>query len=349
MNIDNFIVSRDTSVIEVMEVINNNSRGVAFICENGILEAVVTDGDIRRYILKRGDLKVGIENIANYNPRYIVSGENINIHKFMEENSISAIPIVNKKNCIISIQFLNDKKVYKNTNLNTPVIIMAGGKGTRLYPYTKILPKPLIPIGEKTITEHIMNNFEEFGCNKFSMIVNYKKNLIKSFFTDSDIEKDVDFIEEKEFMGTGGGLRLLDNKINSTFFMTNCDILVNDDYSEILEYHKKNKNIITIVCAVKNVTIPYGSIKIDENGEVLELEEKPKFAFMANTGFYVIEPEFLDYVPNNEFIHITDIIDICIKDNRKVGTYPVSENAWMDMGQLDELENMRKSLEKTVQ
>lgn len=348
MNIDNFIVSDNMTVIEVMEVINANARGIAFVCNDGILEAVVTDGDIRRYILNKGGLNSPIKKIANYNPKYIVNYENTNIFEFMRLNFISAIPIVDEKKHIMSIQFLNDKKIYKNTNLNIPVVIMAGGKGTRLYPYTKILPKPLIPVGEKTITEYIMNRFENFHCNEFNMIVNYKKNLIKSFFTDSEIKRNVNFIEENEFMGTGGGLKLLEGKINSTFFMTNCDILIDADYSEILRYHNESKNIITIVCAVKNFVIPYGSIKLDEGGKVFGLEEKPKFTFMANTGLYVIEPEFLKYIPHNKFIHITDIIEKCIENNENVGTYPISENAWMDMGQLDELENMRRRIEKTI-
>ena len=124
------------------------------------------------------------------------------------------------------------------------VVILAGGKGTRLKPYTDILPKPLIPIGDQTITEHILDHFERYGCNRVLMIVNYMKNFIKSYFTDHDDKKDICFIEEKEFLGTGGGIRLLKEQIHETFFLTNCDILIDADYSEILSYHKKVKTLL---------------------------------------------------------------------------------------------------------
>lgn len=344
MNLKDFIVSEKNSVIEVMKVIDNNTKGIAFVCQDGKLLAVVTDGDIRRFILRNGDVKESIQNIANYTPKYITNEELIDYNNYMKKYSITALPVVNKQHILISIRFLYDNKTLKNTNLNIPVVIMAGGKGTRLYPYTQILPKPLIPIGEKTITELIMEHFEAFGCNHFDMIVNYKKNFIKSFFIDNEVKRDVDFIEESEFLGTGGGLKLLEGKYQETFFVTNCDIIIEEDYSEIIKYHKEKRNIITVVSATKNVTIPYGTIDISESGQVLKLNEKPNFTFQTNTGLYVIEPRFLDMIPQNTFIHITDIIQECINKGENVGIYPISENAWMDMGQLEELEKMRERL-----
>lgn len=344
MNILDFIVFEENTVLEVMKVIDNNAKGIAFICDDNRLLAVVTDGDIRRFILKKGDLKEAIKNIANYSPKYILNEESIDYIDFMKNQYITAVPLVNREMKIISIRFLYDNKTIANANMNVPVVIMAGGKGTRLYPYTQILPKPLIPIGEKTITELIMDRFEAFGCKHFDMIVNYKKNFIKSFFMDNEVKRDIDFIDESEFLGTGGGLKLLEAKYKESFFVTNCDIIIEEDYSEMMKYHKGEKNIITIVSATKNVTIPYGTIDISESGEVLKLNEKPNFTFLTNTGLYIIEPRFLDKIPDNTFVHITDIIQECINDGEKVGIYPISENAWMDMGQLEELEKMRERL-----
>ena len=221
---------------------------------------------------------------------------------------------------------------------------MAGGKGTRLYPYTQILPKPLIPIGEKTITEHIMSRFMKYGCKSFEMIINYKRNLIKSYFLDNEDTYDITFIDEKQFLGTGGGLKLLKGKIDTTFFMTNCDILIEEDFDRILEYHQKNNNIITVVCAKKNMTIPYGMVEVSESGKALALREKPCFSFLTNSGFYVIEPEFLDMIPDNTFIHITDVIQRCIDMKMQVGVYTIPEEKWLDMGQLEEMEKMKKRL-----
>ncbi len=344
MDLKDFMITEDNSVIDVMKVIDKNAKGIAFVCKDKKLQAVVTDGDIRRFILKNGDLKDPIKHIANYSPKYITNEADIDYKEFMKQYGITAVPIVNKKMKIISIRFLYDNYALRNIELKAPVVIMAGGKGTRLYPYTQILPKPLIPVGEKTITEHIMDHFEVFGCRHFDMIVNYKKNFIKSFFLDNEQKRDVSFVDETEFLGTGGGLKLLEGKYTDSFFVTNCDIIVEEDYSEIIKYHKNEGNIITIVSAMKHVTIPYGTIEVSQEGQVLKLNEKPSYSFLTNTGLYVLEPRFLDLIPKDTFIHITDIIQDCIDSGEKVGIYPISEYAWMDMGQMEELEKMRERL-----
>ncbi len=344
MNLKDFIVAEEDSVLEVMKVIDNNSKGIAFICKNERLLAVVTDGDIRRYVLKRGNLDAHVKEIANYTPKYVTNEETIDYFAYMRSQYITALPVVKKNKKIITIRFLYDTGAIKNSSLNVPVVIMAGGKGTRLYPYTQILPKPLIPIGDRTITEIIMDHFEVFGCKHFDMIVNYKKNFIKSFFVDNERKRDVDFIEEADFYGTGGGLKLLEGRYKDSFFVTNCDIIIEEDYSDIMKHHKTENNLITIVAAMKNTTIPYGTLELGEGGQVAKLKEKPIFSFLTNTGLYVLEPRFLDLIPKNSFIHITDVIQECINQGEKVGIYPISEHAWMDMGQMGELEKMRERL-----
>ncbi len=175
------------------------------------------------------------------------------------------------------------------------------------------------------------------------MIVNYKKKFIEAYFGENDADYNITFIEEEEFCGTGGGLKLLPD-MKTTFFMTNCDILIDADYAEIFSYHKKQGNILTMVCAKKQVEIPYGTVEINEEGGLVAIREKPSFSFLTNTGFYIIEPEFLSRIPEQTFIHITDIIDQCIAAGERIGVYTVEEEAWMDMGQMDELERMKKKL-----
>ena len=264
----------------------------------------------------------------------------------MKANNITSVPIVNDRFNIITIKFLNAETAYKSSDLHIPVVIMAGGKGTRLSPYTDVLPKPLIPIGNETITELIMSRFKKFGCSEFNMIVNYKRNLIKAFFSEADKLYNVRFTDEEKFLGTAGGLKLIENNYKSTFFLTNCDILIEADYADILSYHRVNKNILTVVCAAKKVEIPYGTVEINKDGNIVKLNEKPTFSFMANTGFYVVEPKFIQYITENTFVHITDIIEKCINMGERIGMYPVSENAWFDMGQKNELERMKRYIEK---
>jgi dTDP-glucose pyrophosphorylase len=344
LNLSDFLTTEDQTILEVMRIIDHNAKGVAFISRDQVLLGVVTDGDIRRYILRNGNLNAPIRVIANDKPKYVTNRSTMDYFAFMRKYSITALPVVDENRKILTIRFLYDNKPLLNTKLNAPVVIMAGGKGTRLYPYTQILPKPLIPINDKTIAEIIMDHFEAFGCNKFDMIVNYKKNFIKSFFIDNEIKRNITFIEEADYYGTGGGLKLLKGKYRDSFFVTNCDILVEEDYSEMMKYHKEQKNIITIVSATKNTTIPYGTIQVNSEGQVVKLIEKPSYSFLTNTGLYLLEPRFLDLIPVNTFIHITDIIQTCIDRGEKVGIYPVSEQAWMDMGQMEELEKMRERL-----
>ncbi len=348
MQLQNYIVTEETPIIEVMKKINKNASGNAFICKEKVLLAAVSDGDIRRSIMDNVDKMTPIGQIANYNPFYLSVNEKASAMDFMREKVITALPIVDDNKRIVDIKFLLKDTMVENVSLNMPLVIMAGGKGTRLKPYTDILPKPLIPIGDKTITEHIMDFFAQYGCKKIYMIVNYKKNFIKSYFIDNDLnvdlKRDISFIDEEQFLGTGGGLSLLSHTMKEPFFLTNCDIIVKTDYAKILVEHVKKNNIITIVCAKKKIIVPYGTVEIDEKGYIKEFKEKPTFNFHTSTGLYLINPEFLSKIEPNTFLPITDIIQKCIEEGEKVGTYMVEEEDWMDMGQLEELEKMKEKM-----
>lgn len=344
MQLSSYIVNIDSTIIAAMDKINQNAKGIIYVTDHDTLVGVVTDGDIRRYILEDGNLEENILVIVNKNYKSLFENEENNAKKMMSEYKIRSIPILDSQYRIVKICFDEECVSREKKQLDIPVVIMAGGKGTRLYPYTQILPKPLIPIGEKTITEHIIFRFQEYGCNHFDMIVNYKKNFIKSYFRDNENKYDVNFIDEMEFLGTGGGLKLLEGRYKTSFFMTNCDILIDEDYAKILKYHQESKNIITMVCAEKRMVLPYGTVEMSENGRAVALKEKPSLLFTTNTGFYVIEPSFLDMIPNNTFIHITDVIQKCIDEGKDVGVYTVSEEKWLDMGQMEEMEKMRKKL-----
>lgn len=342
MTINDYIVSEETSLRDTMQVIDKNASGIAFVCKDGAFLATVTDGDVRRSLMKGTAMEAPVSEIANYHPIYLYQKESPKAESLMNEKSITVLPILDEKKNIVDIKFLLKKRTFWEKTLNVPVVIMAGGKGTRLKPYTDILPKPLIPVGDKTITEHIMEHFGKFGCSEFYMIVNYKKQFIKAYFLESDAR--VNFVEEEEFLGTGGGIALVGEDIKETFFLTNCDILLEADYGAILKRHKEQQNIITIVCAEKKMVLPYGTVEIDGEGQVVQFKEKPGFQFHTNTGFYVIEPEFLKKIPPNTYINITEIIENCMRDGEKVGTYLVDEDSWMDMGQIEELEKMKAKM-----
>jgi dTDP-glucose pyrophosphorylase len=333
-------------MIEAMERLDATSKKVIFVQNDYKLSAAITDGDIRRWILKKGNLDARVKDIANYNPLYLKENQKHEAKEFMKKNFIDAVPIVNNSMQIISVILLNEEDIDKKKELGIPVVIMAGGLGTRLYPYTKILPKPLIPIGEIPIVEHIMNRFNQYGSDQFYLVVNHKKNMIKAYFNEFEKEYRVDYVDEDKPLGTGGGLSLLKGKIDSTFILSNCDILIEEDYEKIYNYHKKEKNLITMVCSLKNIRIPYGVIEISETGEIENMKEKPELSFFTNTGMYIVEPKIIEELEEDKAIGFPDIIEQYKSQGEKIGIYPISENSWMDMGQIDEMEEMRRRLEQ---
>lgn len=346
MDVTDFLIDEEVTMLEAMAQLDKIARKILFVTRNGILIATITDGDIRRWILKKGNLDAKVKDIANYNPKSIYENEKQNAKKYMRQKSVDALPIIDGNNNIISIVFLNDDQEIKiQKKLSIPVIIMAGGLGTRLYPYTKILPKPLIPIGDIPITEHIINRFNKYGINDFYLIVNHKKNMIKAYFNENEKKYNIHYIDEDKPLGTGGGLSLLSGKIKETFFLSNCDILIDADYENIYNYHKKENNLITMICSLKNIKIPYGVIEISDKGNISEIKEKPQLSFFTNTGMYLVEPKVIEELTSNEFIGFPDVIDKYRVNGEKIGVYPISEDSWMDMGQLDEMEEMRRRME----
>lgn len=347
MEISNFLVSPDVTILEAMQVINENTKGIVFVTKSDHLIGTVTDGDIRRYIIKGGDISASIGNIANHNTIWLESKSEDIVYQTMKDNSVSAIPILDSGKRVIKIYFSDGSCItMKDVNrpMHIPMVIMAGGKGSRLKPYTDIMPKPLIPIGNKTITERIIDNFLKYSDSFIYMIVNYRKEFIKAYFRDGDYKDKIRFIDEEKFLGTGGGLKLLEGKIQTTFFLSNCDILINADYTSILEYHLEAGNCITMVCAKKCFNIPYGTVDIDQKNRVVNFVEKPSHIYYVNTGFYIIEPNVLKVIPKDTYIHVTDIITDLMNKGEKIGTYIIGENEWMDMGQFDELNKMKQNL-----
>ncbi|MDF2656928.1 MAG: nucleotidyltransferase [Bacillota bacterium] len=339
------IVDENCTMLRAMELLDATSKKILFVQRDSALIAALTDGDIRRWILARGDLNALVKDIANYNPIYLHQTEIHKARALMHEKHIEAVPIVDDDKKILSIIFQHEETIQVHGTLNIPVVIMAGGLGTRLYPYTKILPKPLIPIGEIPIVEHIINRFHRYGAKQFYLIINHKKNMIKAYFNEVEKGYDLQYVEETQPLGTGGGLSLLKGKISSPFILSNCDILIEADYVKILNYHKEKGNLITMVCSLKNIRIPYGVIDIDEAGEIKNMKEKPQLSFLTNTGMYIVEPSVIQELDEDISVGFPDIIDKYRINGEKIGIYPISENSWADMGQMDEMEKMRERFE----
>ncbi len=353
-DLNDYLVRETDSIVDVMQTIDRNAKGIAYVVDDDmIIKGAISDGDTRRWLIKTGDLSTDIKRIFNKKPITIFKEELGSAQKMMRAHAINSVPVINNKGKIIDIIFREEEPADRTDFVNevlkeVPVIIMAGGKGTRLYPYTKILPKPLIPIGDIPIMERIINRFTLFGVSMFYATVNYKKGMIRSYFNDLNASYRIKYIEEPEPLGTAGSIRLIKEAFGNPIIVTNCDILINADYGDIYEHHIKAGNAMTIVSALKNIIVPYGVIHSGENGEVISMDEKPRMSYFVNTGMYVMNPEIIEFIPENKFFHMTHLSDYLLAHDKKVGMYPISEDSFLDMGEFEEMGRMEKKLNLKV-
>ena len=304
--------------------------------------SLLSIGDIQRAIIANIDLNNPVTVALRENIK--VANENEDIEQVKNDMKIRRnefMPVLYNNGTIKEILFWEDlytvNERIRPLPSGIPVVIMAGGKGTRMKPLTNVLPKPLIPLNEKSIIEDIMDRFGAYNVQDFFISLNYKADFIQNYLeTHTDVPFQLHFFREEKPLGTAGSLYLIKNKIKNTFFVSNCDILIDQDYTEVYQYHKKNNNLLTVFGAVKNYYIPYGTLKIGKNGALLNLDEKPEIEFLVNSGVYILEKEVLEWIPSETFFNITDLINLLINKNKKVGVFPVSDKSWVDMGNWDE-------------
>lgn len=341
INIDNYIINCDFTIKQAMKSLD--AGGIGFLCiyKDDKVFGVITDGDIRRAILNEvplGNIVGEITNTAFFSLNEYYEKEEVN--KLFKYTHIKHIPVINSSQQLIEIiteeTFYNIKITKKQKKIDAKVVIMAGGKGTRLMPFTKIIPKPLIPIGDKSMLEIIMNKYNEYNIYDFYISVNYKASMIKAYFEDIDHQYSIKYVEEDKPLGTAGALKFLENEFDKPFFVANCDIVIKADYDTIYDFHINGKYDITLVASMQNYKIPYGICEIKKGGELKAIKEKPEYNFLVNTGMYILSPSILKYIPENEFFHITHLIEIVKFKGGKIGVYPVSEKSWIDIGQMDE-------------
>lgn len=340
--IQKLIISPKANVHEALRQMDATGRKLLLVLEDGRFRSLLSIGDIQRAIIANIPLEVSIEQILRPEVKVATTKESReDIINHIREFRNDFIPIIDDDNMVREVIFWEDlftqRAISKREQLNLPVVIMAGGQGTRLRPLTNVLPKPLIPIGEQTMMEDIMDRFVECGCKNFYVSVNYMADFIRHYFDNfSRHDYHIEYFQEDKPLGTAGSLHLLKGKINDTFFVSNCDSVLDEDYGEILRYHRENKNEITVVSAMKSVYIPYGTLETGENGLLESLREKPELTFKVNTGMYLLEPHLLKEIPSDRIYHITYLIDKLIGEGRRVGVYPVSEGSWIDIGNWEE-------------
>ncbi len=347
--LSHFQILDTLSLKETLRQMGVAKEKVLFVVDqNNRLLGSISDGDIRRWILSEGGLSENIGNIYNKSPRVLKEGHDISqVKRIMIDEKLEALPVVDRNGVLINILFWRDvfseEQKLKRSDLNVPALIMAGGKGTRMDPLTRILPKPLIPIGERPIIEIIMERFMEFGCRQFYVTLNYKGKMIQSYFDSAESKYDIHFVWEETPYGTAGGIRLASDRIDAPhFFVSNCDILVKADYHDIFRCHVEENHDLTIVGSMKHFTVPYGVLEVKNGGLLQDIVEKPEYDFIVNTGMYLVKSETARLIPPNTKLDFPELIQNLKKSGGKIGIYPVGEHSWIDIGQWQEYQKAIK-------
>tara|TARA_Y100000590_G_C15687261_1_gene1002063 strand:+ start:809 stop:1867 length:1059 start_codon:yes stop_codon:yes gene_type:complete len=326
----------------------SGQKCLVIINKNNKLIGTLSDGDIRKAIVSNKSLNSKITKIFQKNPKYLIVGKftNQEAKKLFLEEKYDLIPVVDSNHKVVKI--LSWDEIFKNNfsknklikdKHKIPLVIMAGGKGSRLEPFSDVLPKPLIPINGKTIIERIIEKFFQNGFRNFNFIINYKSLILKAYFKEIKKKYTLKFFQEKKPLGTIGGIYLLKNKIADNFFVSNCDVIINADYLNIYDYHVSNSNDITLVVTTKEYIVPYGDCKLDKKGNLNKIIEKPKYDFLINSGLYIFNKKIIKLISPKNSLDFNTLISIAKKNNYKIGIYPIHEDSWIDVGQWSEYRN----------
>jgi dTDP-glucose pyrophosphorylase len=342
-------VQPNITIRKAMKALDKTAEKCLLVIDsNKKLLGTLTDGDLRRGILSGMKFSENILECYHKNPTILTYGnfEPEDAKQLLLTKKLDLIPVLDEEHKVLDYltwSIINGGKKTEKKLENVPVVIMAGGKGTRMEPFTKVLPKPLVPIHDKPIIEHIIERFTDMGCSDFHLTVNYKSKILKAYFEELQPQYNVSFVDETKPLGTAGSLRFLDGKFDNPFFVTNCDIIVKADYASLYEFHQKGKYDITLVASAKEYIIPYGTCELNGDGNLSHINEKPTYDFLINTGLYILNPDVLNLIPKDKFYHITHLIEDAKNQGKIVGVFPIDDDDWIDIGQWAEY---KKAIDK---
>ncbi len=334
-NIDEIKIHEKTPVVDALGILDASNKELLLTYNNGKVTGYLPDFLLRSIVVEYQGFNLPVGDFAIKDFFHVNSVDSQQIKEFFTKNiKAEILPVLNKKTVKIYYRsdFLN--RQIKPVFEQIPAVIMAGGEGTRLLPYTKIIPKPLLPIGNKTIVEHIIERFRKIGIQQFVLTLNYKANLIRAFFNNQELEYQIKFIQEPKPLGTAGSLHYLAGQVDRPFFVSNCDILINTDLRKFYKFHLQKQFDLSLIAAVVSYQVPYGVLRVDKDHRLLNIDEKPTFYFLVNSGMYILSPHVLELIPRDSMFHITQLIEKIIENGGKVGVYPVSQNSWKDFGQI---------------
>ena len=334
-NIENIKLKQNATIKEALGIIDSGAMQIALVVDdNDKLLGTLTDGDIRRGILRGLDLDSSIETIVFKEPAVAkISSTKEEILKIALSKKLHQIPIIDDNGIVLDlkeIEELVEPKIKTNR-----VILMVGGLGTRLRPLTQDTPKPMLKVGNKPILQTIVEKFAEYGFANITMCVNFNASIIRDYFGDGkEFGVNIDYVLEEKRMGTAGALSLLKERPSEPFFVMNGDLLTNVNFEHIFNYHMLNKATATMCVREYDYEVPYGVVKMNDN-KIIEIAEKPVQKFFVSAGIYMLSPEILDLIPKNEFYDMPALFEKLIKLSKNVISFPIREY-WLDIGRMEE-------------
>lgn len=349
----NLLIKPNANIKNALEQLSKTGeKCLVVVDKQNKLLGTLSDGDVRKAILRGKFDKDKINKFYQKNPTFLrKTNYSLNqVKNILIKKRIDIIPIIDESRKVVDVLtfakiFKNNKSNQRSDTFSKTVVIMAGGKGTRLEPFTSVLPKPLVPINEKPVIEHVIEKFVNNNISDFFITLNYKSKVLRAFFQEQKLNYKLSFIEEPKPLGTAGGLSLLAGKIKKPFLVTNCDTIININFDNLMSFHISNKNDVTLVASSKEYIIPYGTCKLEKSGQLKNIIEKPKLDFFVNIGLYVINPDLIKLIPKNKSYDMPDLIKLAKIKRKKVGVYPIDDESWIDVGQWSEY---RKAIEKLI-
>ena len=339
------LVLRSDSIKSVLKTIDASSAQIAVVVGNDRkLLGTITDGDVRRGILRGVSLEDSVQAVMNSKPIFARIGETgEKLLRRMEDHLLHQIPIVDSRGCIVGLEILDD--LIQPKKLENWVLLMAGGLGSRLKPLTNDRPKSLITVGDKPILETILGNFVGFGFKKFYLAVNYLDEMIRDHFGDgSKWGVELKYLKESKRLGTAGALSLLPEKPKEPLIVMNGDLLTKVNFSHLLNFHHENKVAATMCVREYDFQVPFGVVALDQQ-YIRTIDEKPVHRFFVNAGIYVLEPALLKYVPRDKPYDMPQLFEKLIEEKLPIAAFPIREY-WLDIGQLEDFKRANGEYQK---
>lgn len=328
-------IGTDATLRQAMEAIDQSSMQLALIVGDHLyLKGLITDGDIRRAILRGVSLDAPVYDVMRIDPMvFRLQDSRDYVIRHMQKQKINHAPLLDTADRVLDLYSLND--LLSKQARSNPVLLMAGGLGTRLRPLTEHVPKPLLKVGNMPILETILTSFIENGFSHFYLAVNYKSEMIESYFGDgSRWDVEIEYLQEEKRLGTAGALSLLPKDLQEPIIVMNGDLLTKVDFGEFLDCHMEQSSVATMGVREYSWQVPYGVVELEGN-RISRIEEKPVHRCYVNAGMYVLSPEAVHRVPAEEYLDMPDLFRGIVAEKKKTAVYPIRDY-WMDIGQMDD-------------